>query len=47
MRVKTTRRYEKAEDDEIFDEAVIEAHELPGLTDVLIPLSLLLACLNL
>jgi hypothetical protein len=37
----------KVSDDEIFTETVIETHPHPGLTSVIIPLSLLLAYLNL
>ena len=37
----------KTTDDEIFAETVIEDHPHPGLTAVLVPLSLLLVCLNL
>ena len=37
----------KVSDDEIFTETVIETHPHPGLTVVLIPLSLLFAYLNL
>lgn len=37
----------KVSDDEIFTETVIETHPHPGLTSVIIPLSILLAYLNL